>query len=82
MFVIADSLVTPDKHNTGPINYNLRGVGCTPAAQSFARELGISELPKDAGPFGNSLRGQIPGTLFKSTIDNATIDIPPDSAGS
>jgi galactokinase len=57
MFVFADSLVMPDKHNTGSINYNLRGVGCTPAAQSFARELGISELPKDAGPFGNSLRG-------------------------
>ena len=56
-FVTADTLVTADKHTTGPINYNLRVVECTLAAQILAKKLGLSQLPKDAGPLGNSLKG-------------------------
>ncbi|RPA98479.1 Galactokinase [Choiromyces venosus 120613-1] len=56
-FVIADTLVTADKHTTGPINYNLRVVECTLAAQVLAKKLNIGQLPEDAGPLGNSFKG-------------------------
>lgn len=56
-FVIADTLVAADKHTTGPINYNLRVVECTLAAQILAKKLKLGELPQDAGPLGNSMKG-------------------------
>lgn len=56
-FVIADTLVTADKHTTGPINYNLRVVECTLAAQILAKKLNLRPLPQDTGPLGNTLKG-------------------------
>lgn len=56
-FVIADTLVTADKHTTGPVNYNLRVVECTLAAQILAKKLALPPLPSDSGPLGSSLRG-------------------------
>ncbi|KAI5845689.1 ribosomal protein S5 domain 2-type protein [Morchella snyderi] len=56
-FIIADTLVTADKHTTGPINYNLRVVECTLAAQILAKKLNLDALPADAGPLGNTLKG-------------------------
>lgn len=56
-FIIADTLVTADKHTTGPINYNLRVVECTLAAQILAKKLNLGALPTDAGPLGNTLKG-------------------------
>ena len=56
-FVIADSLVAAEKHKTGPINYNLRVVECTLAAQVLAKKLKLGALPEDEGPLGNSLKG-------------------------
>lgn len=55
-FVIAKSFVQADKHTTGPVNYNLRVVECTLAAQFLARKLGVT-LPEDNGPLGSTLRG-------------------------
>ncbi|PUU83822.1 ribosomal protein S5 domain 2-type protein [Tuber borchii] len=63
-FVIADTLVTADKHTTGTINYNLRVVECTLAAQILAKKLNLSQLPKDAGPLGNSLKGLMDQHFF------------------
>ncbi|KAG0137873.1 ribosomal protein S5 domain 2-type protein [Tuber indicum] len=56
-FVIADTLVAADKHTTGQINYNLRVVECTLAAQILAKKLNLGQLPEDAGPLGNSFKG-------------------------
>lgn len=55
-FVIAKSFVQADKHTTGPVNYNLRVVESTLAAQILAKKHGIS-LPEDNGPLGSTLRG-------------------------
>lgn len=57
VFIIADTLVTADKHTTGPTNYNLRVVECTLAAQILAKKLNLGPLPQDAGPLGSSLKG-------------------------
>ena len=57
VFVIAQSFVAADKHDTAPLCYNLRVVECALAAEVLARKLGSIALPKDAGPLGVSLRG-------------------------
>lgn len=57
VFVIAQSLVTADKHTTGPIHYNLRVVECTLAALFLAKIFRLNGLPEDASPLGASLRG-------------------------
>lgn len=67
-FVIADTLVKADKHTTGPINYNLRVVECTLAAQILAKKLNLSQLPKDAGPLGNSLKGLMDQHFFGKSL--------------
>lgn len=55
-FMIANSFVTANKHETGPIHYNLRVVECTLAAEWLAKKHGV-RLPNDAGASGKSLRG-------------------------
>ena len=55
-FMIANSFVTANKHETGPIHYNLRVVECTLAAEWLAKKHGVT-LPDDAGASGKSLRG-------------------------
>ncbi|KAI5805509.1 ribosomal protein S5 domain 2-type protein [Peziza echinospora] len=55
-FVIAKSFVQADKHTTGPVNYNLRVVESTLAAQVLAKKHGLT-LPEDNGPLGSTLRG-------------------------
>ena len=55
-FMIANSFVTANKHETGPIHYNLRVVECTLAAEWLAKKHGVT-LPNDAGASGKSLRG-------------------------
>lgn len=55
-FMIANSFVTANKHETGPIHYNLRVVECTLAAEWLATKHGVT-LPPDAGASGKSLRG-------------------------
>ena len=55
-FMIANSFVTANKHETGPIHYNLRVVECTLAAEWLATKQGV-KLPNDAGALGKSLRG-------------------------
>lgn len=55
-FMIANSFVTANKHETGPIHYNLRVVECTLAAEWLAKKHGV-KLPNDAGASGKSLRG-------------------------
>lgn len=56
-FLIAKSFVQADKHTTAPVNYNLRVVETTLAAQILAKKYGLGELPEDAGPLGATLRG-------------------------
>ncbi|CUS15608.1 unnamed protein product [Tuber aestivum] len=63
-FLIADTLVTADKHATGQTNYNLRVVECTLAAQILAKKLNLGQLPKDAGPLGNSFIGLMDKYFF------------------
>ena len=55
-FMIANSFVTANKHETGPIHYNLRVVECTLAAEYLAAKHGVT-LPPDAGASGKSLHG-------------------------
>jgi galactokinase len=74
VFLIAQSYVEADKHVTGPVNYNLRVVECTLAAEFLAKKLGINKpLPKDPGPLGVSLRGLL-DTYFeeKSGVEDNT----------
>ncbi|KAI2471190.1 galactokinase [Annulohypoxylon bovei var. microspora] len=57
-FMIAQSFVTSNKQETGPIHYNLRVVECTMAAAYLNAKLCPElELPKDAGPLGASIHG-------------------------
>ena len=42
MFVIANTMVTSDKHVTAPKNYNLRVVECRLSAAILAKKLGLS----------------------------------------
>lgn len=58
IFVVANSFVSSNKQVTGPIHYNLRVVECSMAAAVLnAKLVPGTELPKDAGPLGVSLRG-------------------------
>lgn len=58
IFVVANSFVTSNKQVTGPIHYNLRVVECSMAAAVLNAKLASgTELPKDHGPLGVSLRG-------------------------
>lgn len=58
-FLVAQSFVTSNKQETGPIHYNLRVVECSLAAAYLNAKLCPpgTELPRDAGPLGVSLRG-------------------------
>ncbi|KAI0483095.1 ribosomal protein S5 domain 2-type protein [Xylariaceae sp. FL0804] len=58
-FMVAQSFVTSNKQVTGPIHYNLRVVECSMAAAYLNAKLlpPGTELPRDAGPLGVSLRG-------------------------
>ena len=51
MFVIANTMVTADKHVTAPKNYNLRVVECRLAAAILAKKLGLTQLLALNGPF-------------------------------
>jgi galactokinase len=53
-FVIANSGVNADKHDTAPENYNLRVVETTVAAEVLARKIGVGELESRDG-FGGTL---------------------------
>ena len=55
MFVIANSLVNADKHETAPENYNLRVVETTCSAEILAKSLGLGELKSRDG-FGGTLQ--------------------------
>ena len=58
-FLVAQSFVTSNKQETGPVRYNLRVVECSMAAAYLNAKLlpAGTELPRDAGPLGVSLRG-------------------------
>ncbi|KAK6064523.1 galactokinase [Seiridium cupressi] len=67
IFVVAQSFVESNKQVTGPIHYNLRVVECSMAAAVLNAKLASgSQLPKDAGPLGVSLRG-FHSNYFKDT---------------
>ena len=53
-FVIANSGVNADKHDTAPENYNLRVVETTVAAEVLARKIGVGGLTSRDG-FGGTL---------------------------
>lgn len=57
--MVAQSFVTSNKQETGPIHYNLRVVECSMAAAYLNAKLCPkgTELPKDAGPLGVSIHG-------------------------
>ncbi len=55
VFVIGNSLVNADKHDTAPQNYNLRVVETTLAAEILARRLVLGELKSRDG-FGGTLQ--------------------------
>jgi galactokinase len=54
-FVIANSLVNADKHDTAPENYNLRVVETTCSAEILGRKLRLGELKSRDG-FGGTLQ--------------------------
>lgn len=54
-FVIANTLVNADKHDTAPENYNLRVVETTVAAEVLARRLELGNLKSRDG-FGGTLQ--------------------------
>ena len=58
-FLVAQSFVTSNKQETGPVRYNLRVVECSMAAAYLNAKLlpPGTELPRDAGPLGVSIRG-------------------------
>lgn len=58
-FLVAQSFVTSNKQETGPVRYNLRVVECSMAAAYLNAKLlpPGTELPHDAGPLGVSIRG-------------------------
>ena len=57
-FLIAQSYVTSNKHETAPIHYNLRVVECSLAAALLAKVFALkTPLPQDTSPLGVSLRG-------------------------
>jgi len=64
-FVIANSLITANKYETGPVNYNLRVVEVTLAANIMAKKLGL-KLAADGNLQAGTLRGVLDG-VFKGT---------------
>ncbi|KAI1345265.1 galactokinase [Xylariaceae sp. FL0016] len=67
-FMVAQSHVTSNKQVTGPIHYNLRVVESSMAAAYLNAKLCPpgTELPKDSGPLGVSIRG-FHNNYFKGT---------------
>jgi galactokinase len=57
-FVIANSLITANKHTTGPVNYNLRVVEVTIGALIMAKRLGLTIRPD-----GNLQAGTFRGVM-------------------
>uniref|UniRef100_A0A060SW75 Galactokinase n=1 Tax=Blastobotrys adeninivorans TaxID=409370 RepID=A0A060SW75_BLAAD len=57
-FVVANSLITSNKHETGPVNYNLRVVEVTLGALLMAKKLGLKIRPD-----GNLQAGTFRGVL-------------------
>jgi galactokinase len=56
-FLVAQTFVQADKALTAPVNYNLRVVECSIAADILAKNLELeSPLPEDASPLKRSLR--------------------------
>lgn len=74
-FLVAQSLVTSDKHVTAPVCYNLRVVECTLAAHFLAAAFHLkTPLPSDSSPLSSSLRG------FHDTFFEETARIPSNTA--
>ncbi|KAI1810045.1 galactokinase [Poronia punctata] len=67
-FMVVQSFVTSNKQVTGPIHFNLRVVECSMAAAYLNAKLcpAGTELPKDSGPLGVSIRG-FHDNYFKGT---------------
>ena len=63
-FMIAQSFVSANKHDTAPRCYNLRVVECTLAAEYLASKLHL-KLENDSSPLGKSLHG-LQNALFHS----------------
>ena len=57
VFLIANTYKTANKVETGPVDYNLRVVETTLAAEVLARKLQLGALPEDGGPLGSTLKG-------------------------
>ena len=57
VFLVAQSYVQSDKRVTAPVNYNLRVVETTLAAEVLAKKHSVGALPTDQSPLGRSLRG-------------------------
>ncbi|KAK9237639.1 ribosomal protein S5 domain 2-type protein [Lipomyces kononenkoae] len=55
-FLIANSLVTANKHETAPVNYNLRVVEVSIAAEILAHKYSVV-IPQDSGIGTGTLRG-------------------------
>ncbi|KAK9313628.1 ribosomal protein S5 domain 2-type protein [Lipomyces starkeyi] len=55
-FLIANSLVTANKHETAPVNYNLRVVEVSIAAEILAHKYSVA-IPQDSGIGTGTLRG-------------------------
>lgn len=64
-FVIANSLVHSNKHDTAPTNYNLRVVEVSLAAEVLAHKFEV-EIPQDSGIGTGTLRGFLEA-FFKKT---------------
>ena len=67
-FMIAQSFVSANKHDTAPRCYNLRVVECTLAAEYLALKLHL-KLETDSSPLGKSLRG-LQNAFFHSSSSN------------
>ncbi|CAN6614339.1 protein Gal3p [Trichomonascus vanleenenianus] len=65
-FVVANSLITSNKHETGPVNYNLRVVEVTLGALLMAKKLGLTIRPD-----GNLAAGTFRGVLDAYFADDA-----------
>jgi galactokinase len=65
-FVISNSLVTANKHETAPIHYNLRVVEVTLASNIMAKKLGL-KIPQDGNLQAGTLRGVLDSYFKDST---------------
>jgi galactokinase len=73
-FVIANSKINADKHDTAPQNYNLRVVETTCAAEILARKLSLGDLNKRDG-FGGTLREVVDKYFQTERGDEDTDDL-------